>query len=155
MTLAPWYTSAFELLEEHLNGERKSSLHQLRQEAHRELKRIGLPEPKAEEWKYTDLHPVRSGQFKLPKRPPADLGGVEVQVHGRAVGEHCTVISLLDGFVIGQPDQLPKGLELQVFNSRHPLPEAFRDLFGKVAPASEDSLVSLNGSFVQEAVLLR
>jgi Fe-S cluster assembly protein SufD len=58
------YQSHFDSFERTLNGESKSSLHQLRREAMGKFSDAGFPTTRHEEWKYTNITPITKIDFK-------------------------------------------------------------------------------------------
>jgi len=58
-----WYQSHFDAFERTLNGESKSSLHQLRREAIGKFRDSGFPTTRNEEWKYTNITPITRTDF--------------------------------------------------------------------------------------------
>ncbi len=60
-----WYASNFEVLEKRLNGESVTTVHGLRREAMERFTRLGFPDARNEEWKFTNVAPYVS----IPYRP--------------------------------------------------------------------------------------
>ena len=60
-----WYAANFEALEKRLNGESASAVHGLRREAMERFTRLGFPDTRDEEWKFTNVAPYVS----IPYRP--------------------------------------------------------------------------------------
>src|SRR5512135_3163640 len=59
-----WFVKGFEALERRLNGESKSPIHAIRKEAVRRFAEVGFPTTRDEEWRFTNIAPIRSTQFQ-------------------------------------------------------------------------------------------
>lgn len=58
-----WYLNNFKSVEEKLNGESKTFLHDLRKSALTQLANTDFPSTKEEEWKYTNVSPILKQNF--------------------------------------------------------------------------------------------
>ncbi len=65
MSGTDWYQSRFADLEENLNGEAQSPVHQLRREAIAHFTGIGFPTTRDEEWRSTNIAPLACIDFEL------------------------------------------------------------------------------------------
>jgi len=77
-----WYLRSFDALEKSLNGESKSPIHSVRRNAFARFLELGFPTTHDEEWRFTNIAPIRSAQFepsfRLPQQEIAksDLDGM-------------------------------------------------------------------------------
>ncbi|MEI7812672.1 MAG: Fe-S cluster assembly protein SufD [Ignavibacteria bacterium] len=62
--ITDYYYSGFKLFEDSLNGQLKTKVHQLRNEAIKDFSRLGFPAVSNEEWKYTNIKPILKVNFK-------------------------------------------------------------------------------------------
>lgn len=58
-----WYLTNFQSLEEKLNGDSKTFLHDLRKDAINQLAQTDFPSTKEEEWKFTNINPILKQNF--------------------------------------------------------------------------------------------
>jgi Fe-S cluster assembly protein SufD len=64
----PWYLQHFELLEKSLNGESKLPIHEVRKNALAQFVRLGFPTIHNEEWRFTNIAPIRNAVFELASK---------------------------------------------------------------------------------------
>ena len=57
------YQENFEMLEKQLNGGTKTTLHKVRKQAFSDFQKLGFPDKRQEEWRFTDISPVINKQF--------------------------------------------------------------------------------------------
>lgn len=58
-----WYLHNFELLEKGLDGESKSKIHAIRKTALARFQEVGFPTTHDEEWRFTNIMPIRNAEF--------------------------------------------------------------------------------------------
>ena len=77
--VSDWYLQNFKLIEEKQNGNIIHFVQQLRNEAIKQLKELGFPSTKNEEWKYTQVLPIVQKNFlpsslaEIPKNKINDI----------------------------------------------------------------------------------
>jgi Fe-S cluster assembly protein SufD len=151
-------------------------LRRVRAEGLAHLERQGLPTPRDEAWKYTNLAPLVEGRF-LPFGEARRAGGLGPAMEGTFIppatsvgaGDLSTVVERLglpgprlvfvDGRLVPELSSLaglPRGLTLK------PLRDALREdgealeaLLGQRAQASEHAFTALNAALLEEGALLR
>lgn len=63
--VSEWYIKNFELLNKQFNGSHPNDIKQIRKESFDQLIEIGFPTVKVEDWKYTNVGPIVTKDFKL------------------------------------------------------------------------------------------
>lgn len=130
----------------------------LRDRAFADFAAKGVPTPKTEEWKYTNLAPLAKFAF-VPATPVAN--GVDAAalpwVLPRAAGAHR--LAVVNGRF--RPDlsavgRLPAGVELGgLAAALEAAPDRFEGLIGRVAPVEELPLLALNTALSADGFVLR
>ena len=150
------YQTHFESFERTLNGESKSSLHQLRREAMGKFSDSGFPTTRHEEWKYTNITPITKIDFK----PVLQYEGQEIaksQLKQFSFGtEHQLVF--IDGHfshALSTTGILPKGvycgsLATALKESIAPVQE----YLGTGVKIDETPFVSLNTAFLKDGAFI-
>jgi Fe-S cluster assembly protein SufD len=59
-----WYHQGFDKLERDLNGQSKTPLHAIRKQALCRFDELGFPTTRHEEWRFTNVSPIRNTEFK-------------------------------------------------------------------------------------------
>ncbi|MGE5681066.1 MAG: Fe-S cluster assembly protein SufD, partial [Bacillota bacterium] len=152
-----WYYTNFKSFESTLNGQSKSPVHRLRQEAIEKFSEMGFPTTGNEEWKYTNVAPVLKNNYK-----PSHLTE-EIKLTKADIGKYLTDglnVSLLV-FVNGQfnvslSTLLPEAEAIRLENLSKVLndePE-FIEKFIKESKHS-DGFAALNSAFIYDGAVLR
>ncbi len=150
------YQSHFETFERTLNGESKSSLHQLRREAMGKFSDSGFPTTRHAEWKYTNITPITKIDFR-PVLQYDGQGIAQEQLRQFTFGtEHQLVF--LDGHfspALSTRGTLPKGvycgsLATAMKESVAPV----REYLGTGVKIDETPFVSLNTAFLLDGAFL-
>lgn len=150
--------SDFKLLESSLNGEAKTPIHRIRQEAIKAFIELGFPVKKLEEWKYTNLNTVLKNDF----RPVSSSAGIKVTaaeiskyyipgleanvlvlVNGIFIPELSRIISKADNLYIG-------GFEEARERYEHVINEHFADY----AAYKNDGMTALNTAFAKDGIFI-
>lgn len=151
-----WYSKKFELFENRLNGDRFSSINNLRKEAFNKFSELDFPTTKNEEWKYTSITPLLQHNF-VPsiekkhitqdkvKRFLFDTlkSNVIVVVNGHYSEELTTLNKIPEGVEIGS---MAKAISS---NS-----SSIEKHFGKYADFSNHIFTSLSTAFTKDGVLI-
>jgi Fe-S cluster assembly protein SufD len=150
------YQTHFESFERALNGESKSSLHQLRREAMGKFSDSGFPTTRHEEWKYTNITPITKIDFK-PVLQYEGQGIAQGQLRQFSFGtEHQLVF--IDGHfspALSTSGRLPKGvycgsLATALKESVAPVQE----YLGTGVKIDETPFVSLNTAFLKDGAFI-
>ncbi len=148
--------SAFRSFEQGMNGESKTSFHEVRKAAFEQLSQDGFPLPKAEEYKFTPLTRTIEKAF-----------GSDLVTSDQPVAQDCidqNVIRDLDAynivFVNGAIQQLPEDTEeglaiSSLWEAYQNNPEEVMDQFGRIADPKSDPFVALNTSFAKQGLYIK
>lgn len=153
-----WVLLNFLDFEKSLNGGAKLPLHAKRKEAFARFNQSGFPSPQMEEWKYTNVAPIREGKFTLTTAPSDDtIRSVPTELFTIPSLE-CHQIVLIDGFIassLSSMQALPAGVSVLTFSDAEKGKSAgvFQEHFAQYAPADEH-FVALNTAFVREGIVV-
>jgi Fe-S cluster assembly protein SufD len=150
------YQSHFEAFERTLNGESKTSLHQLRREAMGKFSDSGFPTTRHEEWKFTNITPIT----KIDFRPVLQYDGhgiTQDQLKQFSLATQHQLV-FVDGHfspTLSTSGALPKGvycgsLAAAVKEST----VAVQEHLGTQVKIDETPFVSLNTAFLRDGALI-
>ena len=158
-----WYKNGFEILETRMNGERGSLFHAARADAHKELLALGLPAPKDEDWKYTDIREVVNGDYQFASKTVVSQVD-EAVLSGKSISDIEAIrINTVDGFVSTPVEaiqaELPEGVTVttlrELFAKKNEtLLPVYQSYFGKVAETQGDAISALNTAYTQDGLVL-
>lgn len=154
---ASWVSESFQQLDQGVNGLGKSSFHELRKRAFESFRKLGLPTPQLEDWKYTNIRDLNSlGLTVSQSGKPRNVSREDLS-RFLIPQLDCYCLVVVDG--IFQPSlssqNLPTGLSVASIRSiakgeRPDLAPAFQAYFASQFVLESDSIVSLNTAFVQD-----
>ncbi|MEQ8713002.1 MAG: Fe-S cluster assembly protein SufD [Cyclobacteriaceae bacterium] len=148
--------SAFRSFEQGMNGESKTSFHQVRKNAFQKLADGGFPAPRAEEYKFTPL------TKSIEKGFNGTLVTTDQEVTQDFIDEH--IISGLDAynivFVNGQIKQIPteaeEGLTISsLWDAYQQNPETVLAQFGTIANPESDAFLAWNTAFSKNGLYIK
>lgn len=151
-----WYLKNFEQFENSLNGDRFSSISNLRKEALNKFSELDFPTTKDEEWKYTSIAPLLQHNFKpdfekhsITKEQVNEFTfeslepNVVVVVNGLYYPELTTLNDIPEGVTVGSISK--------AISSNSPLVEKH---FGKYAEFGTHIFTSLSTAFTKDGVFI-
>ena len=115
----------------------------------------GLPHPRSEDWKYTNVRPIARRDFSLGSARDVASDVSEFVDLGAGPDAACTVV-LVDGVVAQISPDVPDGLALLPLGealARHG--DSLSDLIGKIADAHADGFAALNASSLSQGVYIK
>jgi Fe-S cluster assembly protein SufD len=128
----------------------------LREAARAEFLAAGLPTPRVEAWRYTDLKSLADRSFELAPRAPdaAALRAAEVAIAEQGLAGDASRLVFVDGHPVAALGRLDRssGLDVLDLQSRWPRPGASA---GNMTPTAGHPLASLNTVFTQTGAWLR
>jgi len=147
----------FQAFEQTLNGEKNSTLHELRKKSLSTLHELGLPNSKHEDYKYTNIARQFSKVFSYATLPYSNTLDKEIEellatnreanslvfVNGNLSEKHSTLI---------EEDKF-KLLDLS-YAYKH-FPEAIEEYFNDLGPEKLDGFEELNTSFAKNGVFIK
>lgn len=155
---AEWYSTVFRDLENRLNGQKSTDLHQLRKSALQSFQNLGFPTTKHEEWKYTNLSSLinfnfgisdidSSGKISRKNIEPYQFAGLEDRCLVFINGHFSSELSNTKG-ISEQIEFLPLN---EVIDQN---PGLLSSHFAKYTPMNEHSFISLNTAFLQDGIYI-
>lgn len=148
--------SAFRSFEQGMNGESKTSFHEVRKTAFQQLTDGGFPALRAEEYKFTPL------TKSIEKGFNGTLVTTDQEVTQDFIDKH--VIKDLDAYTIvfvnGQITQIPSEVEngltiSSLWDAYQQNPEAVLAQFGKIANPEHDAFLAWNTAFVKHGLYIK
>lgn len=164
MVQTDWVSQNFLAFERGLNGSAQAPLHKLRKDAFSSFAAVGFPSASAEDWRKTDLGPIRGGNFTWTPAdaPNSDLSQqIGALIPGpfsahRLVFFNGQLVSSLSSYA-----NLPKGVKivplidyLKGKGSDAQLAQLIQQRLGSLAEFSSQAFVALNTAFLNDGVVL-
>lgn len=147
--------SSFIVFENELNGQAKTPVHKVRQEAFKVFEKQGFPTKRDEEWKYTNLKPILKHDYRLFHNGdnPIDFGAVR-RYFLNDVDSYKLVF--VDGmFSSWLSETTHQKFDICTFGSMlSKYPEVTEKYFNKALPKDE-SLAAINTAFAREGAFIR
>ena len=117
----------------------------------------GVPTPRLESWKYTNLRGL--GEAALPPAP-RDTDGIDVATLAPFVlgGIDCRVLVFVNGRLradLSDDGQVSDAVAVSLAAALHSGDPDLRALIGPASAAPEDALRSLNGAFMMDGAVIR
>ncbi len=138
-----------------LNGHSKTPVHQIRSAAFDRFERLGFPNQKNEDWKYTSLLPITKREYTF--KPNSDEALEYRDVKQYFVHEIDSYrIVFVDGMFSSWLSNIPNtGCHLGCLcDSLERNTSAVRNYFAKIARDENDALLAMNTSFAYEGALI-
>lgn len=128
----------------------------LRTEALERFRELGLPTTRDEEWRYTNLRPLRELEFVLEADEPDDL--MALRDHAAPVDDALRVF-LLNGRVVPELSDLsdlPQGLSVAPLrDALADADDALRDALTDSIGAARDGMEALAGALLRDGLVVR
>jgi len=157
LELKELFLKQFASFENTLNGEKELPFHQIRKNAIEKFSALNFPSVKDEEWKYTNINPLLSKEFK-----PADsIPEVNPQFINKYLFDKKEFITLvfINGYFskeFSEIDSLPKGLIIETLCQaikKHP--ELVLNYFSKSASSEKNIFTALNTAFADHGTFVQ
>jgi Fe-S cluster assembly protein SufD len=151
-----WYLKNFEQFENSLNGDRFSSISNLRREALSKFSELDFPTTKDEEWKYTSIAPLLQHNFKPDFEKHSitkeqvnkfTFESLEPNVAVVVNGLYYPKLTILNGI----PEGVTVGSIAKAISANSPLVERH---FGKYAEFGTHIFTSLSAAFTKDGVFI-
>ncbi len=158
MPLQELFTQQFEDYEKRLNGGRDEEAHQQRRAAMEVLERIGLPDKRDEEYRYTPITRALEKQFAEAATGKATSDDVANKFAKWRVDEQANVLVFVNGqfshelsSILSPPEELIIQPLAEAFQQR---PALMNRYFARQTAASSDTFVALNTALAQQGSLI-
>ncbi|MDX5326824.1 MAG: Fe-S cluster assembly protein SufD [Bacteroidota bacterium] len=147
--------SSFIVFENDLNGEARTPLHKIRQEALSTFEKKGFPTKRDEEWKYTNLRPVLKHDYRVLPKTEDSLEYKDVKRFFLNDADTYKVVFINGVYSSWLSDTTHQHYDICTFGSAL---TKFRDVvdryFATIAPKDEP-MVALNTAFAREGAFIR
>lgn len=157
MTSKEFYIECFKTYEGKLNGDSKSSLHQLRKDALKQFAETNFPTLRNEEWKYTDVTPIVKQNFTPAVNANAEKFTKE-QINKFLFKDFdCHLLVFVNGIFseeLSSIDDLPKGVivgSLRKFAKENP--SIIDSYIGKLAKM-DNAFNALNTAYSTDGLVV-
>lgn len=157
-TIIDSLTKQFEAFETQLNGQSKSDVHKVRKAALAQLQSVGLPTPKNEEYKFTNLTKALSKTFDFASATPSfNLQKEQIEAFKIDSLDAYNLYFLNGKFSEELSDSIDiKGVTLSSLKSQLKSDsEAVSQHFGTEASHEADPFIAMNTAFTQEGIYLK
>lgn len=149
-----WYISSFNRIEESLNGESKTPIHELRKKAISKFEEIDFPTTRNEEWKYTNIAPILKYNFKQVKGVKLSKKDIEKFL---IPGLKVNLVVIVNGKYVPGLSHLykqPEGVKIESFkNMVANDPALLMKYFGKYA-SIDNGFTALNTAFAYDGTVI-
>lgn len=150
------FLKQFQSFENTLNGEKEIPFHKIRIDAIEKFSSLNFPSVKDEEWKYTNINPLLSKEFKSADSIPE----VDPEFIAKYLFDKKEFITLvfINGYFskeFSEVESLPKGLVLETISEaikKHP--ELVLNYFSKSAPSEKNIFTALNTAFADHGTFV-
>lgn len=123
------------------------------------FRRLGWPAKSSEAWKYSDVRPVATARWGLPRAGPAKASEVEGALSRLPGGGGLYRLVFIDGaFVrpLSSVDGLPAGVTVATLaRLAAEDPAWIASRLGALAPSGQDGMAALNGALFSDGYVLR
>lgn len=154
-----WYLKNFELLEKSLNGESRSPIHIIRKQALSRLIETGFPTTRHEEWRFTNIAPIRNSEFEPVLRLP-DVGISHSQIEKLFVtGARSIRLVFVNGHFCRTFSRIPTSDKNLIAGS---LAETLKNnnsevlqYLARFATVQDNAFTALSTAFIQDGAYVR
>ncbi|MFA6597307.1 MAG: Fe-S cluster assembly protein SufD [Ignavibacteriaceae bacterium] len=150
------FIKQFQSFENTLNGEKELPFHQIRKDAIKKFSALNFPSVKDEEWKYTNINPLLSKEFK-----PADsIPEVDPQFINKYLFDKKEFITLvfINGYFskeFSDVEALPKGLVIEtICQAIKNHPDLVLRYFSKTTSSGNNIFSELNTAFANHGTFV-
>lgn len=151
-----WYSALFAEFERGLNGESKTPLHKIRQDAIQWFSENGFPTMRQEEWRFTNVSPIGSVQFKSDGESSASVSLDEIRAF--LINESFNRLVFVDGRFdekLSSVKNVPQGVTVQTLaEAMASEKEVIEKNLAKHAKIDENGFVALNTAFMKQGAYL-
>lgn len=146
---------SFMAFEASLNGHSKSPVHKIRSEAFDRFEKLGFPNQKNEDWKYTSLIPITKREYSFKPNADEALEYKDVKKYFVHDIDSYSIV-FVDGMFSSWLSNLPSkdfhvGCLCDALERNTPV---VKEYFSKIASDENDGLLAMNTSFAYEGALI-
>lgn len=151
-----WYRSHFDAFESTLNGESKSTLHQMRREAIGKFSDTGFPTTRHEEWKYTNIAPITKTDFTpITRFDGAGISKEQIQQFSFGTRHQLVFVDGHFSTELSTSAQLPSGVACGSLARAHEVSgDQVGQYLGGQLKIDETPFVTLNTAFINDGAFI-
>lgn len=148
--------SAFRSFEQGMNGESKTSFHEVRKSAFQQLEGVGFPAPRAEEYKFTPLTKTLEKSFnKALITTDQEVSQAFIDQHLLAGLEAYNIV-FVNGQIKQIPAQVEDGLTIKsLWEAYQDHPEDILAQFGQLTQSNNDAFLTWNTAFAKNGLYIK
>lgn len=147
--------SSFIVFENELNGEAKTPVHKVRQEAFKVFEEKGFPTKRDEEWKYTNLKPILKHDYRLFHKGEAAIDFKDLKRYFLSEADTYKLVFVDGIFSSWLSETTHDKFDICTFSSMlSKYADVAEKYFNKALP-QDDSLASINTAFAKEGAFIR
>lgn len=147
--------SSFIVFENELNGQAKTPIHKIRQEAFKVFEKQGFPSKRDEEWKYTNLKPILKHDYRLFHNGENAIDFKDVKRYFLSDADSYKLVFVDGMFSSWLSETTHDKFDICTFSSMlSKYPEVAEKYFNKALPKNE-SLAAINTAFAKEGAFIR
>ncbi|HEY6953223.1 MAG TPA: Fe-S cluster assembly protein SufD, partial [Bacteroidota bacterium] len=153
-----WFMRDFALLEKTLNGESKSPVHTLRKDALARFVELGFPTTRHEEWRFTNIAPIRNTEFHSATESSDAAVNVSELNHLFLTGPRSFKLVFVNGHFAGQLSNIPvQRANMKVGSLASAMKDGDRDAtdnISRIASFKDNAFVALSTAFLRDGAFL-
>lgn len=147
--------SSFIVFENDLNGQAKTPIHKIRQEAFRIFEEKGFPTKKDEEWKYTNLKPILKEDYRIFHSDDQAVDFKDIKRFFLSDVDSYKLVFVNGIFSSWLSETTHEKFDICTFGSMlNKYPEVAEKYFNRALP-KEESLAAINTAFAREGAFIR
>ncbi len=153
-----WYVSTFRDFESRMNGDRELPLNKIRRDAVSVFQKLGFPDKRMEEWKYTDIQPILKQKFDFPDTAP-ELSINDIQQF-LYEGVTDTILVFVNGYFSKKLSRIPEddnnGLIISDFDNALSNGQSWiKEHISKYADFTHEPFTALNTALMRKGLFIR
>lgn len=151
-----WYIKNYKLFENSLNGNKLSSVTDLRKDAIKKFEELNFPTIKDEEWKYTNIAPLLQYNF-LPVHEKPEISNEQIKnfLFNELKENVVVVVNGIFSEELSSLKNLPDGVEVKSIAKAISLDSPLiKKHFGKYSDFSNHIFTSLSTAYTKDGVLI-
>jgi Fe-S cluster assembly protein SufD len=147
--------SSFIIFENELNGQAKTPIHKIRQEAFKVFEKKGFPTKRDEEWKYTNLKPILKHDYRLFHKDENAIDFKDVKRFFLSDVDSYKLVFVDGVFSSWLSETTHTDFDICTFGSMLTKYEGVAEKYFNKALPEDDSLGAINTAFAKEGAFIR
>lgn len=147
--------SSFIVFENELNGQSKSPIHKIRQEAFKTFEEKGFPTKKDEEWRYTNLRPVLKPDYRIFTENDNPIDFKDVKQYFLSDVDTYKLVFIDGVFSSWLSETTHTNFDICTFSSMLDKYQDVSEKYFNQALPQDESFVAINTAFAKEGAFIR